>query len=275
MSSILKIVIPILAFFGGWAVFFFGFKKMRRVKLIKDTPRSKVRSIAMGLVEVHGFALPQEILITPFSKSESVCYRYEIKEYQRKTTRDSKGRTHTSYKWVTVGSGERRIPFFARDDTGKVLVDPTGATCHVNCKKAFYQKAGFMGSFSGILGMLKDWISDDNSKMDTTEWELEPIEANDGFSVSWGANVGDRKYFEYFIAPEEVLFVLGTAKNDDDVPDKVLICEGTNEKTFIISDRSEKEVIKKIRNSMILLFLIGIVLIVGSIILFMKFNNFL
>ncbi len=275
MSPILQIVIPIVAFLGGGVVFFFGFKKMRRVKLIQDTPRSKVRSIAMGLVEIHGFAEPQVVLIAPFSKTECVYYKYVIKEYQKKTRRDSKGNTHTSYSWNRVGGGEKRIPFFAKDDTGKVLVNPNGATCHVNCKKAFYQNAGFMGSFSGILSILKNWGNNDNTEMDTTEWNLEPIDAKDGFDISWGASVGDRKYYEYYIAPKEVLFVLGTAVNDDDAPDNILICEGSNESTYIISDRSEKEIIKKIRNTMIILFVIGIVLIVGSIILFMKLHNFI
>ncbi len=275
MSPILEIVIPVVVFISGGVVFFFGFNKMRRVKLIQDTPRSKVRSIAMGLVEIHGFAEPQGILIAPFSKTECVYYKYKIKEYKKKTSRDSKGRTHTSYSWETVGRGEKRIPFFAKDDTGRVLVNPYGATCHVNCKKAFYQKTGFMGSFSGILSLLKNWDSDAITEMDTREWNLEPIDTNDGFNFSWGSSVGDRKYYEYYIAPKEVLFVLGTAVNDDNAPDNILICEGSNEITFIISDRSEKEIIKKIRNTMILLFVIGIALIVGGIILFMKLNNYL
>ena len=109
MNPALEIIIPIVVFLGGGVVFFFGFNKMRRVKLIHDTPRSKVRSIAMGLVEVHGFAEPQEILITPFSKNECVYYKYVIKEYQRRTSTDSKGRSHTSYSWNTVGGGEKRI----------------------------------------------------------------------------------------------------------------------------------------------------------------------
>ena len=275
MSPILDIIIPILFFLVGGAIFFFGFNKMRRVKLIQDTPQSKVRSIAMGLVEIHGFAEPQAILVAPFSKTECVYYKYKIKEYKRKTRRDSKGRTQTSYSWETVGRGERRIPFFAKDDTGRVLVNPDGATCHVNCKKAFYQKKGFMGSFSGILNLLKNWDNNAISEMDTKEWNLEPIDANDGVSFNWGVSVGDRKYFEYYIAPKEILFVLGTAVNDDNAPDNLLICLGSNEKTFIISDRSEKEVVKKIRNTMIFLFVMGIVFIVGSIILFMKLNNFI
>ena len=275
MNPALEIIIPIVVFLGGGVVFFFGFNKMRRVKLIHDTPSSKVRSIAMGLVEVHGFAEPQQILITPFSKNECVYYKYVIKEYQRRTSTDSKGRSHTSYSWNTVGGGEKRIPFFASDDTGRVLVNPEGATCYVNCKKAFYQKAGFLGSFSGILSILKSWVNNDITEMDTTEWNLEPIEAKDGIEFSWGSSVGDRKYYEYYIAPKEVLFVLGTAVNDDNAPGNILIREGSNENTFIISDRSEKEVVKKIRNTMIFLFVFGILLIVGSILLFMKLNNYL
>jgi len=275
MNPTLEIIIPIVVFFGGGVVFFFGFNKMRRVKLIQDTPRSKVRAIAMGIVELHSHAEAIDLIVAPFSKTECVYYKYTIKEYQKKTSRDSKGRTKTSYSWNVVGHGENRILFYAKDETGKVLVDPIGATFHVDCKKAFYQKAGVMGSFSGILNLLKNWDSDNKTEMDTTGWNLEPINTHEGIVSHWGTNVGDRKYYEYTIIPDEILFVLGTAVNDPSSTHEIKIHKGTNEPTFIIADRSEKEIIKKIRNTMILLFVIGIALIVGSILLFMKFHNLL
>ena len=52
-----------------------------------------------------------------------------------------------------------------------------------------------------------------------------------------------------------------------EIAGKVFVCKGENEKTFIISDKSEKELIKKTRGTMILFFALSIIFVVLSIII--------
>ena len=255
----------------GAIVIVVGFYKLRRYRLVADTPTSKVRSMAIGLVEINGQVRATETLVTPFSDTHCVYYRYEIKEYQRHTSTDSKGHTTTSYRWAVIRTGSQYTPFFCEDDTGKVWIDPAGADFVVSQKRIFYQHAGFMGSFSRILAALKSWDSTKSDMLDREGWELEEMTEDQLFS--FGARIGDRKYYEFFICPDDILYVLGTAAMRDGVPGGVFIHEGDNEKTYIISDSSEKSLLKSMRNAVIVSFVIGVGMITGGVVLFLHFTG--
>ncbi len=261
-----EIIISVIFIIVGLGIFFFGFNRMHKYRLIQDTPRSKIRSMAMGLVELHGNVFADKHITSPFSRTECVYYRYKIEEYRKHTTRDSEGKTKTTYKWETVASGDRRIPFFAKDETGSVYVDPDDAEFNVQVKKVFLQRAGIFGAFGTIINTLKNWDSNDESSMDDSTWGLTPIDTKS--HMSFGNNVGDRKYYEYYVEPDDNLFVLGTAANSSTAQDGVLIRKGENEPTYIISDRSEKELIGSLKWSMIGAFVLGgIFFIIGIVIL--------
>ncbi|UCH89634.1 MAG: hypothetical protein JSV49_03015 [Thermoplasmata archaeon] len=229
----------------GAISFIFGFKQFHKYSLIKDTPRSKIRSLAMGLVELHGVVAANETIQTPFSRSQCVYYQYRIEEYRMHTRTDSKGRTTVYYSWDTIASGSRQIPFFARDDTGDVYIDPRGAEYDVPLKKVFYQhRGGFIGAFSTILTALSDWDKAKTTEMDIGSWNLQPVKPG---HITWGASVGDRKYYEHYLEPNENLFLMGTAVPDRGAPNNVLVRKGEDEPTFIISNKREAGVMKSLK----------------------------
>jgi hypothetical protein len=82
--------------------------------------------------EVTGIIECDTPLIGPVSGRAFVAYKYDVyEEYEEEvTTRDDEGResTTTERRSTSIESEERRIPFFVRDDTGRVLVLPDGAT---------------------------------------------------------------------------------------------------------------------------------------------------
>jgi len=86
----------------------------------REHPTSKIRSLAMGLVEIYGQALaPQgNNLKSPFSNKDCVYYKYTVEEYRQQGKHK---------RWVTVLSGDKIRPFYVRDETGQVLVDPASA----------------------------------------------------------------------------------------------------------------------------------------------------
>lgn len=253
----------------GALVFYAGFHKMHQFRVIKNTPRSKVRSLAIGLVEIHGSVRADECLIAPFSGNECVFYRYRVEEYRRSTT-TSKGKTRTTHKWVTIAYGEQKIPFFAEDETGKVLVNPEGAEFEVSVDHSFAQKkAGLFdisrASSSQLKSALKGYVASDETAISKVKaWNLESVEEKSFFSSS---RVGDRKFYESLVVPDDVLFVLGTAANQSDAPDNLIIKKGKNEKIFIISDKSEKNVLKSIRNGMIAGFVFGSIFFIAGVLL--------
>lgn len=267
-----EIIIPILFIVAGLVIFLFGFKSMKKYRLIQDTPRSKIRSMAMGLVELHGSVFADKHITSPFSRTECVYYGYKIEEYRRHTTKDSEGKEKTTYKWEKVARGDKRIPFFAKDETGSVYVDPDDADFEIEYKKAFLQRSGIFGAFGSIVNTLKDWDSNNKSSMDVDAWGLTPMDPKSHSSV--GSNVGDRRYYESYVEPDDDLFVLGTAANSPQAPNNVLIRKGENEPIYIISDKSEKEVIGSLKWGMIAAFGIGGTFsIVGVVLLYVFIAN--
>ncbi len=266
----MEYVVTIAFILGGLGLFYYGFRTMRHYRLIKDTPRSKIRSMAMGIAEIHGHVEADEFIKSPFSKTDCVYYKYEIREYRRHTERDSKGRTKTKYRWDTISTGDQRVMFIAVDDTGKVPVNPEGAEFTVKHKKTFYQHVDTFSGLSSLLDMLKNLGKGDNPEIDTSKMELIPVTS--GVKIG-KARVGDRKYLEYYIEPNDTLFVLGTAANDRNAPDNVIIKQGENEKTFIIFDRSEKETLKHLKKGMLAGFIIGPIFIIGGMLALMHISN--
>jgi len=98
-------------------LFWTGFYFIRLKRRVENTPTSRIRSIAMGLVEVHGRALRKYALIAPIS--ESPCIYYRVRKYRK----DSRN------QWkLTSDINSNHVPFLLDDGTGMVTVDPKDAT---------------------------------------------------------------------------------------------------------------------------------------------------
>jgi len=107
-------------FSAGLILFMHSFVLLRRKRIMENCPRSKIRSMPMGEVEVGGYARQKYYLKTPFSLTDCVYYSYKI--YEKVQTKD--GPREILREW---GSSDN-IPFYLEDDTGKTLVLPEGAT---------------------------------------------------------------------------------------------------------------------------------------------------
>lgn len=108
----------------GIGFFFDGFRLWRRKRLIENIPTSKIRSMAMGLVELYGEAEPYFILIkAPLTGEDCVFYKYLVERYE------SRGK---SSSWVTVvNNTSYHNPFYLNDDTGKVLINLQHVELHM------------------------------------------------------------------------------------------------------------------------------------------------
>ncbi len=104
----------------GLTGFFRGFILLRKKRMIENIPTSSIHSMAMGTVEISGSAQQyKSILSAPFTGNPCVYYKYKIEE-----ERNSGKNSH----WVTIAKGDsHNYPFFVNDGTGKVLVDPDKA----------------------------------------------------------------------------------------------------------------------------------------------------
>ena len=102
---------------GPW-LFYVGFKAWRVRRLIEATPASRIRSMAMGLVELNGSVSERSRVSAPFSGRP--CAYWEIEIATRSSGRDGRN------AWATVHRNRSGHPFYLRDETGTALVYPQG-----------------------------------------------------------------------------------------------------------------------------------------------------
>ncbi len=108
---------------GTWA-FVQGFRALRTWRVLRDTPTARVRSMAMGMVELCGQVETRSDLFSPFSGRNCVWWEVEISTLS--------GRSRGRQGWSVVHRKASGQPFYLRDETGVALVYPQGANVKVN-----------------------------------------------------------------------------------------------------------------------------------------------
>jgi hypothetical protein len=231
----------------GVILFLVALYVQKKKRLITDTPTSKIRSLAMGLVELFGQVIPfqNRVFKSPFTNTDCVYYKYTIEELQ------SSGKNS---HWVTIKKDEQKTLFYLKDETGMVLVDP--ASAQIEAKKGFEFQSGFR---KDPPGQVLQFLSAHNLSYE-------------GFL---GINKTMR-YRETIIVPNDTLYIMGTAGENPykkegqvDQVDSIMIQKGTVEKHYYISDKSEKQIVKQLTLATYITGGCGIILItIGAILSF-------
>jgi len=240
---------------AGVYLFFRGFRKLWKKRLIQNIPTSKVRSIAMGLVELYGTAIADVILTAPYTKTPCVFYHIIIERLVR---------NKNSSNWVKEFEMKTDIPFFLKDETGSVVVDPVNADTDLPLRytridgNMRYKEYNIMEREPlYVLGTAKRKDSLQDRIHKEVEQRIREVVENPEEKQKLDINKDmwiDEKEWE--LAREkinrEVAEEFSRAgeqfkKNSHPVPDgleNVIIGMGENEKYFILSNKSEKELIE-------------------------------
>lgn len=117
------ILLSIAGIGGGIFLFFDGFRLLQRRRLIMDTPFSKIRSASLGMVEISGLACGPYTITAPITQRACYFYRTQVWELQQRGKNS---------EWVKVASESVHVPFFVDDNTGRVLVNPSGAELDIH-----------------------------------------------------------------------------------------------------------------------------------------------
>lgn len=223
-----------VGFAAGFYLFFKGFALRRRAKAIESIPTSKVRSLAVGPVEVLGRAVSwNQPLKSHFAGAECVYYQYRVREKRGK-------------HWYTRANFRSPLPFYLEDDTGKVLVRPQKAELHLDVDRQYSSGVEFR---------------DGLERLGIRPSALNLIECT-----------------ETFVGPGDEVYVLGAAVPDTERPmgtDHVeaLCLDKTDTCFFVISDSSEKELLKTFSNKMYLCLYGGPALSVACLIGLLAYFN--
>jgi Zn-finger nucleic acid-binding protein len=205
---------------GGLGLFVYGWMVHQRKRLIESIPTSTIRSLALGLVEISGQAQPEERLLSaPFSGLPCVFFSYAVEEHVG---------SGKHARWEAIAKGTSEQPFFVSDTTGQVLVMPLGAELILPDERTYRN----------------DWLG-----------ELPPatIAGLNRLGISTERWTGDKtlRCRETSLQPEEQVYVLGTAHEHLGATELVensarLYIGSSRDHEFIISDRSEKDLLSRL-----------------------------
>lgn len=133
------------------ALFWGGLHFVRLKRRVENTPTSKVRSIAMGLVELHGQARRCYALVSPMT--QAACAWYRLRRF-RKDKND---------RWKLVQEiDSSHVPFLLDDGSGRVTVSPAGASIKAKTRQTGYpgQSSFSFNAFGSSFGEDEKWVED-------------------------------------------------------------------------------------------------------------------
>jgi len=165
-----------------WLIFSL-FKDLRTLRIIINTPTSKIRSAAQGYVELQGKVTSViELLESPLTKTKCCWYKYKVEK--EVITQDSDG--NTTYEWEVVDEGQSYNLLKINDETGECLINVTNA----------------------IVKPIKHqvWIG---HAMSNPNPQRSTKRINKLFEMLSNFDNTRYKYTEYLIEPEEVIYTLG------------------------------------------------------------------
>lgn len=239
-----------IAFFGllfGLVCLYGGWDRYKRAQLVRDTPTSTVRSLAVGAAEVKGEAEPvDEPLVSPLTNQQACMYSLEIEEYRS---------NDEGSNWRTVMSLSDQVPFLVDDGTGRVLVEPGGATLAIEVEERIEVDDGHeppeeLGTWAHEQGMvsrpdepdpegLKDKLVDVVDAMSASKAETHLVRSASR----------DRRYTEKVLAAGESTYVFGGAQRRQaadfaENERNLVVREHPGTGRFVVSDKSEDELLE-------------------------------
>ncbi|MBP7583814.1 MAG: hypothetical protein KBA61_07255 [Spirochaetes bacterium] len=234
--------------FAGFFLLRAGFSSMNTRRLMGDTPRSTIRAMAMGLVEVSGIARAAATLVAPLTGKRSVYYKLTCEQYQS-SDNDS--------GWKEFHSDTRHVRFSLKDATGTATVAPDGATVHAPMTGVLYQKDRFVPGHGRAL--LDRLLACDGTRSVGSVGEFGAVLSREEPAI---IGSGDRRYREYCIEPGRYLYVLGTA-----TPGKTgaVLRKGLPGSDFIISAYSEGSLTDTMGVDTILIFVFSAITFIAGI----------
>jgi hypothetical protein len=285
-------ILPIALVVVGIILFIVGFVKYRKFRLLADTPRVPIRSVAMGLSHVGGTSVGGQPLTSPLTQVP--CYYFEVtveKQVKKENNQETWERTHHE---------RAEVPFYIQDETGTILVNPQQA--EYNLPRAFWgelrppmmlslgsaprkvdQSLGvppptddhLRAYLNGSLNQMRAAVQGSGmAGAGALDKGLAVAQKMQMMGVSVGAggvsfDFGNHAYrFTEFVLPAgRPTNVLGTCC-ENTAPagetDRNMIKRGQNEKTFLISTKSEEKLEGSMKAQAFVMIFLGALLILGG-----------
>ncbi len=232
MIGIISLLLPLAGLCISCAGAFYTHKAWKTKQMIENIPRSKVRSVAIGLAELEGKAEADgsKKIKSPFSGKECLYCSYRVEQLAQvdETTKQE------TYRVLHKGS--EHVPFYLKDSTGRILVDPEGSEFFGDDKTEIRSAISSKPSPRIISFLESKGISHKGIFLNKT-----------------------MRFAESMIIPGDTLYVLGSAMNNPgfkgnakDNSENIMLKKGDNDPFFFIGNFKEEEILKRYNNQMII-----------------------
>jgi len=215
----------LFAIFLGITLFYSGISTYWKKKQMENIPTSKVRSVALGMVEVFGKAAG-EVCKSPLLNKDAVYYRLEVYERVRqgKHSRD-----------VLRFKEESKTPLYLDDDTGRILIDVKKA--EFNLDMDMMKRIGDMGKDAELQKRAEQLLK---------QHGLSP--KRDVLFGILGSMYGNYNFKEFVLSPGDPLYVLGTAMKQKGVEsdlssESLFIGRPDDGALFYVADKPESKLV--------------------------------
>jgi hypothetical protein len=208
----------------------------KSVALMAETPTSRAADVAAlpagTFVEVKGTLRVREPLAAEFSRKPVAYFRAEIQREETYYERNSKGESERRTRTTTIYNNMKYGACLVQDDSGRVGIDFDGA--EVEAQQTVNEPTANPSNASGALAVAAGVLN-----------------------VLGGRSESFRR-IEHALAPDIPIYVLGEVQNGGLIGKPA---QGSKNKTFVISYKSEEERTKSLTRTRVWL-------LVGAIIFF-------
>ena len=214
--------------------FILSYSDIKEVIRIRRTPIRVISALsAEGQVEVVGNAECENTLTSPLSRKSCVFWQIQV---QNNAGVDIRG----NWKWQTIYESTTSESFYVNDGTGKIKVLPANAKL-----------------------LLQDELLQQSTIFNSLDPKIEVALKELGIDTSSPLNLTSHRVYERLIEPGEHIYVIGKIKYENEVK---VIASG-NDNPLIISDRSERELLKPYYLRIAINFLAGIIAGMGLLVI--------
>lgn len=234
--------LPFYLFVGSIVYFFYQFK---RYMLIKDIPTSKIRSVAMGVVEVFGKVKfkGDEYTKSPISGKKSAYLRYQIM-----SSKKGDSSYIFSLKQILGEDFKCSTSFYLDDNTGLIKINPKNADYVLQPTSVYYLEGQKIPNMEHINLAGQNIDSEYFAKL-----KPKPLPKNNVFKDYFRTGL----LYEYSLNEDDEVYVLGNASYDEESKSNII-----NHKDFlVISNKKEGQLLKSIKSKMIISIILAFVLL--------------
>jgi hypothetical protein len=281
---------PLIVFLVvGVGLFIAGFRKYRKYRLIEDMPVTPVRSAAIGLVHVMGKPTGPKVLTTPLTKLPCFHFYTVVEELVRQASKDDRA------DWQAVAWDQGEEAFFLEDQSGRILVAPHTATFDI--PDVFTAEIGPARQSKGSPGHMtrkvdtsleipvpseEDVLTYLNKKFQVPDKYKEQyqvaLKEHPTLMAMMGFGPGERpkitlencprnyRIRENCLVAGRTHLIVGTCAENPAKEEEArkVIRKGENERTFLITSKTERQIEKGLLRQAGAMVLVGGAIIIGT-----------